>query len=383
MMPGKMIYYVIRNFLRYKSRSLLTIFGIAISMFLFCFIEGLQTGVKNATENEASANSLIVFQQSRFCPATSRLPERYSTMIEKIPGVSEVLPVMIYVNNCRASLDSVTFRGIPDDILESGKKSLNIIKGSLDNITKSPDAALVGQTLASRRNLDIGSRLKIGEIEIVVGGIYKSNVPGENNIAYAKLNYIQQTRGEDLIGRVTQFEVKINNPAAADTVIAEIDSLFRAEEIPTTTKTHKAFVATASGDIINTILFTRLLGFACVFVILGLTANTIYIMVQDRIKELAILQTLGFSGGFLFGMVILESFLLSLCGGIIGTAAAAMVLIFGNLGLGTEGVQIAFTLSPSVVINGLLVTVFTGLTAGLIPAIQSAIVPITDSLRRI
>src|SRR5262245_47776315 len=119
-MTLKLLNYVWRSVARNKSRSALTVVGIATAMFLFCFIEGLQSGVKQATEGEATKNILVVYQKSRFCPSTSNIPERYAGQIMKIPGVVSVLPVKIFVNNCRASLDSVTFRGVPPEKIASG-----------------------------------------------------------------------------------------------------------------------------------------------------------------------------------------------------------------------------------------------------------------------
>lgn len=378
----KLLKYVWRSVYRHKARSLLTVMGIATAMFLFCFIEGLQSGVRQATESKATQNVLVVYQKSRFCPSTSSMPERYATEIEKIDGVASVLPVKIYVNNCRASLDSVTFRGVPSETFSDGERKLNILSGNIADYNKQTDGALVGRALAERRNLSVGDRFKIGEVDVNVSGIYESDVPGEESLAYSHLAFLQNARGEDSIGRVTQFEVQIKDGQKADTIIAQIDELFKSQEIQTRTKSHKAFINSATGDLLGLIKFTRWLGLVCVLVVLGLTANTIYVMVQDRIKEHAVLQTLGFPGSYLFGMVICESLVLSLGGGILGTAAAAVLLRYGNLGLGAEGVQIGFLLTPAVIAAGLAASAITGVIAGVIPAVQSAVAPIVESLRK-
>ena len=92
-MITKLLHYAWRSLSRQKMRSGLTVLGIAAAMFLFTFIEGLQNGVKAATESAATNNLLIVYQKSRFCPATSSLPERYGATIAKMPEVKSVLPV--------------------------------------------------------------------------------------------------------------------------------------------------------------------------------------------------------------------------------------------------------------------------------------------------
>lgn len=381
-MITKLISYAWRNIFRKKSRSIVTLTGIAIAMFLFSFIEGIQNGVSSVMENETLNRSLIVYQKSRFCPSTSNLPERYEQLIRKIPGVIDVTPTKIYVNNCRTSLDSVTFRGVPVSYINSENSDLEIISGSKDNFENTASNALIGKNLAKRRNLKPGDTFKIGDVSVIVAGIFASDIPGEDNLAYTNLNFLQQARGVNSIGKVTQFDVKLDKSDNADSIVKEIDNLFRSDEIPTNTKTHKAFINSATGDLIGLIRFSKWLGILSVVVVLALTANTIYVLMQDRIKEHAVLQTLGFSGQHLFFMVIFESLLLALVGGIIGIVAAAYFLSTSALNLSTEGVQIPFTLNYHVIIAGLSASIATGVLAGLIPAIQSAFLPIVSSLRK-
>ena len=379
----KLFNYVWRSVTRQKSRSALTVIGIATAMFLFCFIEGLQSGVRQASEGEATKNVLVVYQKSRFCPATSNIPERYTDTIKRMAGVKSVLPVKIFVNNCRASLDSVTFRGIPAEKLTGGEKKLKLLSGSMDDFAKKKDGALIGQGLAERRNLKPGDRFQIGGVAVGVAGIYESDVAGDDNMAYSHLDFLQRAKGVNSLGHVTQFEVAIDDAKKADEIAAKIDETFRTDEVQTTTKSHKAFISSATGDLLGLVRFTRWLGLLCVVVVLALTANTVYVMVQDRVKEHAVLQTLGFPAHYLFGMVIGESLVLSLAGGLLGTGLAAGVLRYGHLGLGAEGVQIAFLLTPVVVAAGLAASVITGILAGIVPAIQAALAPIVDSLRRV
>lgn len=379
----KLLNYVQRSVRRHRVRSLLTVIGVATAMFLFTFIEGLQKGVHEATEGEATKNILIVYQKNRFCPAASQLPERYGEQIRKIPGVTSVLPVKIYVNNCRASLDSVTFRGVPASNLTDGKKSLNLLEGSLAAFEKRSDGALVGKRLAERRGLKPGDSFQIGNVIINVSGIFASDSSGEDNMAYTHLEFLQRAKGVNALGRVTEFDVTVADAKKAEAISREIDDMFRSEEVPTHTKTHKAFIANATGDLLTLIRFTRWLGLLCVGVVLALTANTVYVMVQDRVKEHAVLQTLGFTGRQLFFLVVAESLFLSLSGGILGTLCAAAALKFGHLGIGAEGVQITFLITPVVVAAGLAASVLTGVLAGVIPAVQAATAPIVDSLRRV
>ena len=106
-----------RGLSRRPVRSCLVTAGVAVAVFLFCTVDAMRAGVERATGRAAGETSLVVYRQNRFCPFTSQLPQHYAEQIRRIPGVAAAVPVKIVVSNCRASLDVVTFRGVPADSL--------------------------------------------------------------------------------------------------------------------------------------------------------------------------------------------------------------------------------------------------------------------------
>src|SRR5688572_25129460 len=115
MLRLKFIPYVVRQVVRHRTRSLLTVAGVATAMFLFCAVQAMHAGVRAATQTTAADTVLVVYRQNRYCPATSRMPEHYLQRLERIPGVAWAIPIKIEVTNCGASLDVITFRGVPPE----------------------------------------------------------------------------------------------------------------------------------------------------------------------------------------------------------------------------------------------------------------------------
>src|SRR5690606_35544 len=115
MNPGRFIPYILKQVWRHRVRTLLTVVGIAIAMFLFTSVQAMQRGVTQVTKATASDTTLVVYRKDRFCPATSELPQDYQSRIERLEGVVAAIPMRIVVTNCRTSLDVVTFRGVPKD----------------------------------------------------------------------------------------------------------------------------------------------------------------------------------------------------------------------------------------------------------------------------
>lgn len=360
---------VIKQVVRARARTLLTLGGVATAMFLFVAVQSMQRGVAIATEASAADNTLVVYREDRYCPFTSRLPQYYLSDIAKIEGVRSVVPMKIVVSNCRASLDVVTFRGVPKEQFAQEAGGLQIIEGSMDQWQRRSDAALLGETLAARRGLRIGDRFDAAGVVAYVAGVVRSDEAQDQNVAYVHLDFLQQATDKKL-GTVTQFNVKVDDPAKLETVAAAIDTHFDHAELPTSTRSEKAFVAQAAGDMIELIEFTKYLGWACLLAVLALVGNAIVLSVQDRIKEHAILQTLGYDGPLIGRLIITESVLLGLAGGMLGAIAAVAVLRWGRFSLTTDGVSIPFTADWMLLGTGLVISMLLGVIAALVPAWQ-------------
>lgn len=374
---------VIKQVIRHRVRSTLTILGVAIAMYLFVAIQAMQQGVAATTQASAADTTLVVYREDRFCPFTSQLPEYYLPQIEAIDGVISAVPIRVVVNNCRASLDVVTFRGVPRDRFESTIGQQTAFRsGTLEDWKRRSDSALVGETLANRRGLKVGDQFDAAGITTYVAGILNSDEPQDQNVAYVHLDYLQQ-QVDKRLGTVTQFNVKIDDPAQLETVAAEIDALFASAEQPTTTRSEKAFVAQIAGDMIELIGFTQYLGWGCLIAVLALVGNAIVLSVQDRIKEHAVLQTLGFRSALIGRLIVTEAALLGMLGGLLGASAALLTIRLTSVSFSVDGLSIPINAGPFLLTTGLLLAVALGVIAGLVPAIQAARRPIASCFRAV
>lgn len=373
--------YVLKALWRHRTRSLLTVTGAAVAMFVFCLVSSVQEGLNRLTIGSDADRTLIVFQENRFCPTTSRLPEDYSRKIKEIPGVREVMPIQVWTNNCRASLDIVVFNGASPAQIQK-IRPIKLISGNWQQFASQRDAAIVGRNIANRRGLKLGHQFSIGDISVKVAGIFESKVPSEENVIYTHLAFLQFTRGLDATGLVTQHEVLLTDDAEPDRVATEIDAALRAGAVATKTRRKGAFQASTLSDLVDLIGFAHWLGFACVGLVLALVATTTVMSVEDRIKEYAVLQIIGVRPMRTMQLVLAESTTLCLIGGAAGTAMALAALFFGGFAIGAEGATIAFRPSWALASSGMFVSLIVGIAAGIAPAIQAATVPIVDALRR-
>ena len=375
-----MLTYVLKTLWRHRTRTLLTVTGAAVAMFVFCFVGAVQEGLQRLTTGADADRSLIVFQENRFCPTSSRLPQDYARTIKEVRGVRDVMPIQVWTNNCRASLDIVVFNGAAPDQIQA-TRPVKLVAGSWTAFGSRRDAAIVGRNVAQRRRLNVGDQFSIGDLSVNVAGVFRSTVPSEENLIYTSLEFLQYTRGLDAVGLVTQHEVLLTDNADPDLVASEIDEVLRAGPVATTTRRKGAFQASTLSDLVDLIGFAHWLGYACVGLVLSLVATTTVMSVQDRIKEYAVLQTIGVRPMRAMRLVLAESTILCVVGGIAGTGIALSLLAVGGFAIGAEGATIAFRPSWWLAGSGTAVSLAVGVIAGLAPAIQAATVPIVDALR--
>jgi putative ABC transport system permease protein len=351
-----------------------------VAFFVFCLVGAVQEGLQRLTDDEESERTLIVFQENRFCPASSRLPEDYSRVIARVPGVEDSIPIQVWTNNCRVSLDIVVFNGVPVDKLRASRE-MTLLSGSWSDFESRQDGALVGQAIARRRGLSAGDSFTIGGLTVKVAGVFSSPSAAEENLIYTPLAFLQYSRGKEQAGWVSQHEVRLAKDANVEEAVEKINEALRAGSVPASTFRKGAFQASTLADLVDLIGFAHYLGFACIGLVLSLVATTTVMAVQDRVREHAVLQTLGVRPARIFRLVVAESMLQCAAGGAVGVAAALALLAFGGLAIGAEGVSIGFEPSWRLAAMGLGIAVAVGLLAGAVPAWQAARAHIVTALR--
>ncbi|MGY8756590.1 MAG: ABC transporter permease [Phycisphaerales bacterium] len=376
---------VLKQIKRSPIRSTLTLGGIAIAMFLFVVVESMRTGVKEATEMTAGETTLVVYRENRYCPFTSRLPQYYEDRIEQLSGVASVVPIQILVSNCGASLDVVTFRGVPRDSIQHAlAKDGVIVEGSVADWKKRGDGAIVGSALAKRRGIKVGDRFSAAGIEIFVAGIQETEQAQDKNVAIVQLPFLQETSRKGGTGTiVTQFNVQVKDPNQLESVASSIDEAFAHDEHPTSTFPEKAFVGRAARDIVHLAEVAGMLAWGALAAVFALVANAVVLAMRDRVRDHAVLQTLGYTGWLIGWMVILEGATIAIIGGILGGVAAFLTVQFGQFTMTMEGVNIEMSTGPAAAIMGVALALGLGMFAALLPALRLARTDIATCFRAV
>jgi putative ABC transport system permease protein len=369
--------YVKRTVLRARLRSLLTVLGTALAIALFTFVRMLEGGVERMKE-QSDQPVLVVFETSRFCPLTSLLPNRYGEEIARMDGVESVLPTLLFINSCRANLDLVTVHGVTPEAV-SAMHDFRVIRGDAESWKQKSDGALVGKRIAERRGLAPGDRLRVGSVDVEVGGIMESTGAGLDNVVFMQLPQLQLTRKQQ--GIVTEFFVRVKEGADPGAVAAAIDAKFAGDERQTDTKTMQAFVQGAIGEVTEVIHFARVIGYLAVLVVVLILGNTVWISAQTRQSELGLMETLGVTKSILVGLLATESVLLSAAGGVLGVGAIVAWLAASPLTLGVEGWGIDILPDAALALTALGVACVIGVVAALGPAFETLRRPLAVAVK--
>jgi putative ABC transport system permease protein len=372
----------LRMLVRHRVRATLAILGIAVAVFLLCAERAMHAGVREATEGNERDTRLIVYRANRFCPFTSRIPERYAEDISAIPGVHSAVPMQIVVSNCRASLDVVVFRGVrAQDAERTLAPRLRFVEGSLAAFLARGDGALVGSALAERRRLRVGDRFASAGVTVTVAGVVEAEGAQDRNACFVQLPFLQASAGGIQGGEVTQFEVEVDDPRRMEEVARAIDARFASDAAPTSTRAEKAFVARAAEDLVTIARFAGWVGVAALAAVFALVANTIILSLEGRTREIAVFQALGYRARLVAFAIVSEGALLALAGSAIGAGAAYLLLALGDLGIGAEGVMVEFRPSLGAALVATAAALAVGIAAGAIPAASAARRSIVEGLR--
>lgn len=375
----KYLPYVRKNILGHRVRSAMTVAGTALLMFLFLFVSSIQEGLDRLLDSRD--DRLIVYQAYRLCPPSSQLPVFYDEAIREVPGVKAVLPVKVVVSNCRASLDTVVFQGVDPKLVPRVRGHFRFLSGDWSAFQARADAALVGRRVAERRGLRPGQTFTAAGVAVQVAGVFTSDASGEENVIYTHLPLLLNQKHHEEY-HVTLFEVSLSDAGQAEQVAAAIDAKVRSRfQVPTETKPQNAHYRTALADLLDLIGMTRWLGVVCVGVVLVLVANSVVMAAQDRVKEHAVLQSIGYSGPRIFSLMLAESCLIAFVGGVVGIVGCILWLAWQPLSISAEGVSIDFVASPALAGFGLLLSLAVGVVAGLVPAWHAGRAEIVNSLR--
>jgi len=379
----KYIPFTFKNSLRNKRRTILTIASISVSLFLL----GILIAVYHAFyyRNAAPEEALRLVTRNRVSLAFP-LPEYYEQQIKKISGVQEICPRSwfggTYIDN-RPEHFFARFSTDPEKIFRVYPE-VKISPEGLKAFQADRAGAVVGRTLAEKQNFKVGQKITIKgdfypvNLELTIHAIFQG--VANDATLYFHRKYLEESLPQTQRGSVGVFSILADSPESVTRVAREIDEMFHNSDRQTKTESERAFQLSFIAMLGNVKLFLLSICGAVAFTILLVSANTMAMSVRERIKEIGVLKTLGFTTPLVLTMIIAESVIIAMVGGLIG-CALAFAVSRGVSQLSLPFLQFGLPMPPAVVLISLGVAFAIGLFSSVFPAFNASRVPITEALR--
>ncbi len=376
---------ILRNSWRNRRRTLLTIASIGVSMCLLGVMIAMYSAFWLAKPKDNQALRLVV--RNRVSLAVF-LPLAYQQQIEKIPGVRLAMIDTwfggVYKDAREARNNFPRFSVEPEKLFPLFAE-WTIPEDQKQAFIHERTACVIGRDLANAFNFHLGDRIPIegdifpGNFEFTVRGIF--DAPSNSDVMFFNKEYIDQALPERRRGFVDTFYVLIDDPQHSARIADATDALFRNSTAQTKTESEQAFVVGFLSLLGNVRMFLVWISAAVMFTILLVSANTMAMSVRERVREVGVLKTLGFTEGNILGLILGEAVAISLAGGAIGYIISTFLL------KGVERSPIGGflpalrTVDPVIAAVCVLLAALIGLISSLIPAMGASRAPIVESLR--
>jgi putative ABC transport system permease protein len=189
---------------------------------------------------------------------------------------------------------------------------------------------VIGRDLVKTFGFKLGDRINLtgdiypGTLELTVRGIFDS--PSANPLLYFNKEYLDQSMPERRRGVVSMFEILIDNPANAARIGQAVDANFHNSPSETKTESEQAFFVGFLALLGNVKMFLLAIASAVTFTVLLVSANTMAMSVRERVREVGVLKTLGFTPAAVLGLILGEALVISVAGGGLGWAISVMLM---------------------------------------------------------
>ena len=378
-----------KNLFRRKLRAALMIVSILIAFMIFGVLAGFYRAF-TAGEDRAAADRLITVNKINF---TQPMPIAYFNRVRAVDGVRQVTHANWFGGYYQDPKNFLMTLAIePVTYFDMYRSELDIPPEQLQAFISDRSSAVIGESMARKWGWKVGDRVPVASSiftqrsngshtwDFTIAGIVKGKAEQvSTDFLLFQYAYFDETRtfGKDTIGWLI---LQTNSPENNDRVARTIDAMFANSIAETSTDTEKAFGKAFAAQFGNIALIVFLVVGAAFVTILMIVGNTMALSIRERTREIGVLKTLGFSGPRILRMVLGESVLLALLGGLPGLAIAALITIALRASL--ANIAPAFAVSPVIALEGIALMIALGLFTGVIPALNAMRLKIATALGR-
>ena len=373
---------VLKNSWRNRRRTFLTIASITVSMCLLGVMISVYHSLYLSDPTPEQALRLVTRNKISL---TQTLPESYRNSIRQIPGVREVLISDWFGGTYKDPKNFFSRFAVDSDKVFKVFKDLRIPDGQRIAFERDRTGCVIGRDIANKFNIHIGDRVTLmgdiypGNYDFTVRGIFDADRNTE--LLYFSREYLEQSLAEDRRGAAGMFTMLIDDTRSAARIEQAIDGEYGNATEQTKTESEQAYLLGFAALLGNVKMFLIGISAAVMFTILLVSGNTMAMTVRERVREIGVLKTLGFTNGNILGMILGEAVAISLAGGTLGYLLSAALTTGVAHSLAGQFLPQTQPLDPAVGLVCIATAGAIGLISSLIPAAGAARIPVVEALR--
>lgn len=364
---------ILKNVLRNKRRTLLTVSSLVVSLFLIISLATILTEFERGSDQ---ANPLRVVTRHSVSLGFL-LPISDLQRIQTVQGVKAVMPFTWFGGIYKDEKNFfANFAADPKKLREIYPE-MKMSDAEWQAFANDRQGAIVGQKLVKLYGFTPGQRITLKspiynqDIEFIVRGVYTG---GDEKTLFFQHEYLNELAPEWAKDHAGLFSMLANSPEDVPRIAQTIDSMFVNTDAPTKTESEREFAMSFETMMGGVKQFLYGIMAAITFSLLLVMGNTMAMTVRERTKEVGTLKAIGFKRHTIAGLFLGEAVLLATVGAAIGIAAAALIFRSVDMSLyipnfvsfvpATETLIAAFVLSILVGIVSVIYSTYrvTGLT---------------------
>lgn len=328
--PMKLFRLIWKNAIRNPRRTTLTILSIGISMFLISTLQAVLSSIYRVARESGSPHLRVIVHRST--SITQSLPEAYRQRIAAVPGVRALISQTWFGGQYIDARNFFANFAVDVDNFEKVFDDFHVPPDQLAAWKQERTAALVGRKLMEQYHWRFGDRITLKGLiypinpEFIIRAVYTASNDPQERILFFHYDYFDELQGRP--GRVGSFTVKADSAQDVPRLVDKIDQMFRNTDAETKTETEQAFGLSFVSMLGNVKLLLTSISAAVVFTILLVAGNTMAMSIRERTGEVAVLKTLGFRRNTILFLLVGESLMIALLGGVLGSAGAKLTYAF-------------------------------------------------------
>jgi len=359
---------VARNLWRQRTRTVLTLLGIGVSIAAIVALGAVAEGMAHVMTEMWRASQTDLFAiEAGVDSDFSAIDERVGARIAARPDVEAVSGVIMTGVNTEEMPMLLIFGYHPREL---AIRHFHIVEG--EPLT-GRHQVIVGRRVSEQIGLEIGDTLRLLDSNFRVVGIYETGLSFEDIGVVIGLREAQSLIGKPR--QVQMYAIKLRNPGQAEAVRDELGATFPQIDFA------------LSSDAVESISDMQVMrdmvaqiSFLAVFIgALGML-NTMLMSVLERTREIGVLRALGWRRLQVLKMIVQESLILGAVGGVCGIFLGQGLARLLELVPGTFGAM-GPVYTPQLFVQALVVALIAGAVGGLYPAWRATRMRPVEALR--